>query len=140
LISKKLTIHGHVIEKKQVNNVDDRKLIPTRSTATFLGRRGVQIFYKTSPVLDYGMCGGPVCDQEIAAGKKIVRGVIEGIVPSDYPVEIARDAAVFVEAGQIRSFLTQIERGEVTPLEVGDVAEIVAKDQDPDKMDISKIL
>jgi len=72
--------------------------------------------------------------------KQLVCGLLEGIVPTDHAVEELRGSAVFVEGPQILRFLQDIERGTVTPLEGGDAAAFIGQDQDPEKMDIRKIV
>lgn len=120
-------------------------MIPNVGSGLFLGRKNNQTFYKTKEILVDGMCGGPVCEdfdyRPFAEGKKsIVRGLLEGIVPTNHPVAEIQGAAVFVESGDIRDFLRQIEAGSVQPINTGSVTEIVAQDQDPEKLDISKYL
>lgn len=143
-----LFFHGHNIEQKPVVDMDTRLMLPHVEKGTFLGRTPApanQCFVRTENVLQDGMCGGPVCEDfdlvPFADGKKsIVRGLLEGIVPTNHPSAEIAGTGVFVEAGEIRRFLQQIEQDEVEPLTVGDVAEIVGQDQDQDKMDITKFL
>ncbi len=74
------------------------------SHGSILGKTAHQIFAKTNPVLVDGMCGGPVCLSKSLeeSSNKIVCGLIEGIVPPDHPSQLVRNAAVFVENGEIR--------------------------------------
>lgn len=143
--SQELFFHGHNIEQKVIKDIDDRRMLPKMNSGVFLGRTKQQLFYRTNEVLVDGMCGGPVCEEFdhvpfVNGKKKIVRGLLEGIVPTTHPQAEIRGAAVFVENGEIREFLRQIEAGEVEPMKVGDVMSVVAEDQDPDKLDISKYL
>lgn len=99
-----------------------------------------------------GMCGGPVCDELLTdypskvAGlennafisSKFVRGMVEGIVPRDFPSIDLRDAAVFVESGEIRRFLQDIEEGKVKPLEGGAAMEFVGKNSEH-AQDVTKL-
>lgn len=143
------------------NEQDDRKLFPSMATGNMAMRTPYQIFCATSPVLVDGMCGGPVCTvsslNHLTSGQgqvkpsqstnsndrpdyRVVRGMVEGIVPAAHPIENIRNTAVFVEAGEIRSFLAAIEGGTVKAVLGGEAQKAVAEDQDPDKMDIRKFL
>jgi hypothetical protein len=128
------------------------------ATGQMAMRTPYQIFCETTPVLVDGMCGGPVCNVsslnnvsgQAQAGQssvrtdrsdyRVVRGMVEGIVPAAHPTENIRNTAVFIEAGEIRSFLTAIEDGTVKAIIGGEAQKAVAEDQDPEKMDISKFL
>lgn len=144
-LQQELTFHGHTVEAKAITEVDDRLMIPRVESGVMLGRTAKQVLYRTKNVLVDGMCGGPVCEDfdhaPFANGhKKIVRGLLEGIVPANHPSPDIQNAAVFVESGEIRDFLRQIEAEAVEPLRVGDVSSIVAADQDPEKLDFTKYL
>lgn len=133
------------MEAKAITDVDDRLMIPRVESGVLMGRTANQVLYRTKNVLVDGMCGGPVCEDfdyaPFANGrKKIVRGLLEGIVPANHPSPDIRNAAVFVESGEIRDFLRQIEAEAVEPLRIGDVTSHVAADQDSEKLDFTKYL
>lgn len=111
-----------------------------------LGRSAQQIFCRTTPVLTDGMCGGPVLvvgnlgNKNTRGKRNTVVGMVEGIVPPQHANETLREAAVFVEAGDIRAFVQAVEQGEIVPLQGGEIQEFIAKDKDPSKMDLKKML
>lgn len=139
--TEELSFHGHdmTLTSKEASSA-----VPLIAQGKFAGRSQTQVLYKTHPVLVDGLCGGPVTKpfqiRDSDGYRKIVRGMVEGIVPANYPVEDLRNAAVFVESEEIRQFLRQIEAGEVKSITTGIVAKIVGMDQDSDKMDLKKIL
>ncbi len=68
-------------------------------------------------------------------------GILEGIVPADSPAQDYRNMAVFLEAQDIRSFLSDVEQDKVDAfLKGGQAALHVGQDQDPAKMDWHKIV
>lgn len=139
--TEELIFHGHDMT---LSSTAAPSAVPLTAKGKFAGRSQRQVLYKTHPVLVDGMCGGPVTKPfQIRDGdghRKIVRGMVEGIVPANYPAEDLRNTAVFVESEEIRQFLRQIEAGDVKSIPTGMVAKIVGMDQDEDKMDLKKIL
>ncbi len=128
------------------NQTDQRVMIPRLASGQLLGRTPHQIFCRTTPVLTNGMCGGPVMWVGNLGGKNTrgkrntVVGMVEGIVPADHPQVGLREAAVFIEAGDIRNFVNDVEEGKIEPVDGGDIQSFIANDKDPEKMDVSKIL
>jgi hypothetical protein len=143
-INQQLYFYGHEVEDAPFKDYTiDRKRWPFSSTGQPLYRTPYQVFSKTKDVLPNGMCGGPVLTTEKVEKeyRKIVCGIVEGIVPSSNPVEKLRQTAVFVEAREIREFLNAIEENQVKPLEGNGYAQLmVGADQDPAKMDLAKII
>jgi hypothetical protein len=140
---KTLYFHGHDVEDSPFQDHSiNRNRIYTRATGKPTFRTPHQIFCPTNPVLTDGMCGGPVLISEKPTqdNQKIVCGIIEGIVPTDHPTESLRETAVFVESGEIRAFVKAVENYEIQPLIGGYAQRIVASDQDPDKMQLEKVV
>jgi hypothetical protein len=76
------------------------------ATGNMLGRTAEQIFLKTSPVLPEGMCGGAAVNINSDGTHALqLRGMIEGCVPANHPIEVLRNLAVMVEAGDIRRYV-----------------------------------
>lgn len=139
-----LTFTGYDVEDVPFNQ--DYKLDRKRILRNVVGkpilRTKHQIFCPTKPILTDGMCGGPVLrgNPPVDGSHKIVCGLLEGIVPSSFAKESIRGAAVFVETGEIRQFLADIEENKIQPLISGSVQNIVGADQDLDKMNLQKLL
>ncbi len=135
---------GHEVEDAPFKPPSlDRKRFFVSSSGKPLLRTTHQLFCPTKPILSDGMCGGPVLTTKEINEKesmKIICGMTEGIVPSNHNVEKIRHAAVFVESGQIRQFLNDIEADQIEPLVGGYAQSIVGADQNADKMNWGKIL
>jgi len=147
--SEPIFFYGHQMiasDSSSPSDTDSRLMIPKLAKGQAFARTAHQIFCKTTPVLTDGMCGGPVMvvgnigGQNTRGKRNAVIGMVEGIVPATHPNPSLQEAAVFVEAGDIRKFIGEVEDGKVVPIEGGEVQEFIAKDKDPSKMDIKKIL
>lgn len=125
----------------------DKLMVPIKVDGNIMGRTAHQVFASTQKVLQLGMCGGPVAtalpansDDPSESHMPYVAGLLEGIVPANHPDARLRNLAVFVESPEIASFLKEIEENRAEPLLVGEVGRMaVGADQDPEKMDLSKI-
>ena len=137
---EKLEFHGHHIGGNDIASASEdddlRKSIPKVSSGVVKGRTERQIFAQTSPVLTQGMCGGPV----IGAGGGECFGLVEGIVPPDHAIDTLQSLAVFVESPEIREFLEAIEAGRVQPYIGGHSIKAVNADQNPEKLDLHRII
>lgn len=121
LCAQEIEFHGHEVTGQGIRNrdpleSDDRVVLPRVARGHILGKTAHQIFARTQPTLVDGMCGGPVCRTAHLtddATSDIVCGLVEGIVPATHPSEIVRNAAVFVESGDIRRFIADVEAGKI---------------------------
>eukprot|EP01031_Cornospumella_fuschlensis_P039509 gene39509-48104_t len=136
-----LWFHGHEVREKQVfdDEENDKSVVPLDVQGHIYNRSAQQIFCHTKRILPLGMCGGPVKTAHNEIDRVV--GLLEGIVPAEYPVEDLQNKAVYMEAKDIQKFLDAIENGEVQKMLCGDEAfSAVGLDQDPSKMDMSKII
>jgi hypothetical protein len=109
-----LLFDGHVLSESTQGLTSP--MHPFRTSGAFLARSERQVFAKTNQLLQMGMCGGPVID---AADLDVCYGIVEGIVPEPSSEnegatpskgrQLLSGAAVFVEASDIRRFLTHVE-------------------------------
>ena len=67
-------------------------------------------------------------------------GMVEGIVPPDHAIDALQSLAVFVESPEIREFLEAIEAGRVQPLIGGHSIKAVNADQNPERLDLHRII
>lgn len=143
---------------------EDRRVpLPREVSGVMTGRTGAQSFAQTSSVLVDGMCGGPVVvkgdsgnssnsgnssrvgNSNSSSVPQLV-GLVEGIVPTTFPDEQLQGQAVFVEFPEILQFLSSIEDGSVereqggAKLTGGEAERHVGADQDPEKMDWTKVI
>ena len=143
-LNEDIIFHGYDVEATpftQDYRTDKKRFLRAARGKPIL-RTKFQIFCPTLPVLTDGMCGGPVCKSVTSTdgSLKIVCGLLEGIVPSNFSQERLRNAAVFVESGQIREFLADIEEGRIEPMESGSVQSIVGKNQGDTADDLRRVL
>jgi hypothetical protein len=112
-----LLVHGHfLLPRSDGAGEDTSALLPRVVAASLLGRSPAgQCFLRTSEVLEYGSCGGPVVDSEGA-----VVGLVEGIVPQAAPAgggvqarasQLLGGCAVIVEARAIGEALALASAG-----------------------------
>jgi hypothetical protein len=95
-------VAGQGIHNQDDQMSDSQPVVPRVTKGLVVGKTAHQIFAKTDTVLVDGMCGGCVC----TAASAEVCGVLEGIVHTSHAVELIRNAAVFVESGDIRRYAT----------------------------------
>jgi hypothetical protein len=143
-VGAELMFRGHNVAGTTTEEADNRKPIPQDVPGTLQLRSPNQTFALTDSVLTDGMCGGPVTQSVTSVlgtyTEKAV-GILEGIVPADSPAQDYRNMAVFLEAQDIRSFLSDVEQDKVDAfLKGGQAALHVGQDQDPAKMDWHKIV
>ena len=144
---ERLFFYGHDVQGPvEEDGTDMRVPIPCDCEGRFEFSTPRQTFAKTARVLTDGMCGGPVCGASSSSvsnkrigslgfsDKFLARGMIEGIIPEDHSDESLQGLAAFIEASEITTFLDSIEDGQVEPLQGGQSAIAVGKDQDPEKM------
>eukprot|EP01039_Chlorochromonas_danica_P007690 gene7690-8497_t len=154
---QQLSFCGHVLEDQPGGMFSsssdasagdiDKLMVPVKVDGNIVGRTAHQVFASTQKVLQLGMCGGPAAvtlptksDDPSEFQMPYVAGLLEGIVPANHPDARLRNLAVFVESPEIASFLKEIEENRAEPLLLGEVGRTaVGADQDPDKMDLSKI-
>jgi hypothetical protein len=81
---------------------DLRLPVPRIVPGAFLSHTQHQAFAKTNPILTFGMCGGPALARK-NTGDTVPRicGLLEGIVPTDHPVEGLRGLASIVDSVEI---------------------------------------
>lgn len=127
---------GHDMQGGVTADEDMRVPVPLTVRGTFSHRTPHQTFGRPERPLVDGMCGGPV----LRAASKRVHGLLEGIVPQDHPTASLRGLASFIESLEIASFLRDLERGRIQPLVGGDALEVIARDKDPEKLNLESIL
>jgi len=154
-VGSSLSFHGHEMisppfmlggerERGKGEEEEDNRKPEPRVVSGRLGTRSKhQVFATTSTSLTDGMCGGCVLSEERETAGEVV-GVVEGIVPLDYPLEAVRGMAVFVESPVISEFITEIEEdsdiGKASLLAPSTpVWTVVGADQDPEKMDWNRL-
>jgi hypothetical protein len=123
--NEKLIFDGHFLSKQSnsVSNEDDSKLVPKLVQGELFARSDLQVFAKTSSLLELGMCGCPVLsDQNNQDGAEYCFGVVEGIVPPrninedgsmtprEKALQYISGCAVFVESSEIIPFLDRIDQ------------------------------
>jgi hypothetical protein len=66
--------------------------------------------------------------------------VIDGIIPMTHENVNLRGLASYISSAEIAAFLKAIEDEQIEPLVGGHAARHVGSDQDPEKMDIEKVI
>lgn len=104
LVEKSVPNFDNFSSPSTISSDSNTLMVPNTVFGRYLGRTKAQTFAKTASVLQQGMCGGPVLLKKREDGilKERLVGMLEGIVPSDHPIQEIRDAAVFIEAGEIK--------------------------------------
>jgi hypothetical protein len=86
--------------KKLSTDDDTRIFLPYSATGYLIFGNADRFLALTSTPLPEGLCGGPAIDKD---GK--VCGVVEGIMPEDYPDKRMAGAASFIPSAQLGSFI-----------------------------------
>jgi len=151
------TLAGAPHDSHPSNNIQDSTIpVPQIVSGFFYTGSSKQMLAKTSPMLSYGMSGGPVvfssgksnfdsksgftAEQQKTFKKSVeVCGLLEGIVSLDDINKEHRGLASFVDSSTINEFLNDVEEGNAvskghTVLKGGQAADWVGSDQDPEKM------
>lgn len=166
-VGQQLEFHGHEVRSQgppSGQDADSRTSVPSICRGVLQGRTARQVFARTVPVLEQGMCGGPVLMRAAAqaaaaaggeptdgssisgsdargGGEQVYcTGVLEGIVPRDHSEAELQALAIFVESHEIRAFLQDIEEGAVVPLIGGHAIAAINADKDEAKMDFERII
>ena len=123
--NEKLIFDGHFLSKHMTisKNQDENFLYPKTVHGELLARSDLQVFAKTSEMLELGMCGCPVLSaQADENGAERCYGVVEGIVPlrassddasispREKALQYISGCAVFVESCDIIPFIDRIDR------------------------------
>jgi hypothetical protein len=104
-IDENCSIAGYEIEDLDATSADEesadeRVQIPFSATGRCSLRIGMQSFIKTSELLNFGMCGAPVIDDNNECA-----GLIEGIVPSGSPMDMLVGHAGFIDALELVDYM-----------------------------------